>query len=412
MKLLLIIGDGMADRPLKELSYSTPLEAAKPQNMNMLASNGISGLLYAVAPGIVPGSDVANLSILGYDPYKDYTGRGCFEAVGAGIELKEGDLAFRCNFATINDNFIVVDERAGRIHDDEADELEKELQKIRLRTTSDIQVVFRHTIGFKGAMVLRGENLCLEVEAPMPKAGLKADAIKPKDKTLEAEKTANALNEFIRETHRKLKNHPINKKREKEGLPKANAVIPWGGGKKPNLKSLNEKYELKGACVAAVSLIKGMCRLAGMNVIHVPEATGDINTNTMAKADAALKALKNHDFVMVHVEGPDEASHEGDVKGKIIIIRKIDSMVGRILEHISLEETCVTLLADHTTSTKLRKHTADPTPITIAGAEVIKDEVSRYSEREAYKGRLGHIRGKHVMPILLNLIGRTAKFGA
>ncbi len=412
MKLLLIIGDGMADRPLKELSYSTPLEAANPQNMNMLASNGISGLLYAVAPGIVPGSDVANLSILGYDPYKDYTGRGCFEAAGAGIELKEEDLAFRCNFATINDNFIVVDERAGRIHDDEADELEKELQKIRLRTTSDIQVVFRHTIGFKGAMVLRGENLCLKVEAPMPKAGLKADAIKPKDKTLEAEKTANALNEFIRETHRILKNHPINKKREKEGLPKANAVIPWGGGKKPNLKSLNEKYELKGACVAAVSLIKGMCRLAGMNVIHVPGATGDINTDTMAKADAALKALENHDFVMVHVEGPDEASHDGDVEGKITIIRKIDSMVGRILEHISLEETCVVLLADHTTSTRLRKHTADPTPITIAGAEVIKDEVSRYSEREAYKGRLGQIRGKHVMPILLNLIGRAAKFGA
>jgi len=246
----------------------------------------------------------------------------------------------------------------------------------------------------------------------MPKAGFQADAIRPKDNSSEAKKTASALNEFIRETHRILKNHPLNKKREKEGLPPANVVIPWGGGKKPHLKSLNEKYGLKGACVAAVSLIKGICRLAGMSIIPVSGATGDLNTNTMAKADAALKALENHDFVVVHIEGPDEASHDGDVNGKIAIIRKIDDMVGKILEHINLEETCVTLLADHTTSTKLRMHTADPTPITIASGEVIRDGVSHYSEREAYKGGLGHIRGKHVLPMLLNLMGRTVKFGA
>ena len=412
MKILLIVGDGMADRPLKDLNHLTPLEAAKPRNMNELASEGISGLLYAVAPGIIPGSDVANLSILGYNPYKVYTGRGGFEAAGAGIELEDEDLAFRCNFATVNDDFIVVDEKAGRLHDYVAAELEKELQNLRLKTASDIQVVFRHTVGFKGAMVLRGEGLCLNVWASMPKAGLQADAIRPKDNSFEAKKTANALNEFIRETHRILKNHPVNKKREKEGLPPANIVIPWGGGKKPHLKSLNEKYELKGACVAAVSLIKGLCKLAGMSIIHVSGATGDVNTDAMAKADAALKALENHDFVMVHVEGPDEASHDGDINGKIKIIKKIDGMVGKILEHINLEETCVALLSDHTTSTKLRMHTADPAPITMASTEVIMDGVSRYSEREAYKGGLGHIRGKHVLPMLLNLMGRSVRFGA
>ncbi|MGB9854120.1 MAG: 2,3-bisphosphoglycerate-independent phosphoglycerate mutase [Candidatus Bathyarchaeales archaeon] len=412
MKILLIVGDGMADRPLKELNYLTPLEAAEPRNMNALASKGISGFLYAVAPGIAPGSDVANLSILGYNPYKVYTGRGGFEAAGAGIELQDEDLAFRCNFATVNHDFVIVDERAGRIHDYVAAELEKELQNLRLKTVSGVQVVFRHTLSFKGAMVLRGECLSLNIEAPMPKAGLPADSIRPMDNASEAKKTASALNEFIRETHRILKNHPINKKREKEGIPPANVVIPWGGGKKSRLKSLNEKYGLKGACVAAVSIIKGICKLAGMNIIDVSGATGDVNTDTIAKADAALKALENHDFVVVHVEGPDEASHDGDVNGKIAIIKKIDSMINKILEHINLEETCVALLVDHTTSTNLRMHTADPTPITIASTEVVKDGVSRYSEREAYKGGLGHIRGKHVLPLLLNLMGRTVKFGA
>ena len=412
MNALLIVGDGMADRPLKELNYLTPLEAAETRNMNTLASKGISGLLYALAPGIVPGSDAANLALLGYNPYRVYSGRGGFEAAGAGIELEDEDLAFRCNFATVNDDFVVVDERAGRIKNETAAELEKELQNLHLKKASDTQVIFRHTLGFKGAMILRGEGLCLNVDASMPKVGLPADSIRPTDNSPEAKKTASALNEFIRESHRILRSHPINRKREKERLPPANVVIPWGGGKKPHLKPLNERCRLKGACVAAVSLIKGICKLAGMSIIHVPVATGDINTDTMAKADAALKALENHDFVMVHVEGPDEASHDGDVNGKIAIIRKIDAMVGKILGHINLEETCVALLADHTTSTKLRMHTADPTPITIASTEVVKDGVSRYSEREAYKGGLGHIRGKHVLPILLNLMGRTEKFGA
>lgn len=401
----------MADRPIKELDYLTPLETAKPENMNELASLGISGLLYAISPGVVPGSDVANLAIIGYDPFKFYTGRGVFEATGAGITLNGDDLAFRFNFATVSDDFTVVDEHAGRIRTG-TEELLEALKDLNLKSTCATQVVFGRTLGFKGALVLRGKDLSYNVAVSMPKKGFKADSIQPLDGSANAKKTAEILNTFIRETYRVLRDHPVNKKRKQAGLPPANVVIPWGVGKPSKLEPFEKKYNLKGACVAAVNLIKGMCKLAGMTVMDVPEATGDVDTNTLAKAEAALNALKTHDFVLVHVEGPDEASHEGDVEGKISIIKKIDAMVGEILEKIDLEETCVALLADHATSTRFRRHTADATPITIASTEVVTDGVTLYSERAAYKGGLGNVRGENVLPMLLNIVGKTEKFGA
>jgi 2,3-bisphosphoglycerate-independent phosphoglycerate mutase len=409
MKAVIIIGDGMADRQLNELNYSTPLEAAEPKNMNNIASLGVSGLLHAISPRVAPGSDVATLAILGYNPYKVYTGRGGFEAIGAGIELKDGDVAFRCDFATVNEDLIIVDEKAGRIREDTV-ELAAQIQDLKLKTAPDVEVVFKQTLGFKGVLVLKGEGLSPNVSACKPKFNHRADSIKPLDCSIEAKRTADALNEFIRISHNILKDHPINRRRELKRKPPANVLIPWGGGRRPSLKPLYEKYGLKGACVAAVSLIKGICKLSGMNIIDVPGATGEIDTDTTAKANAALKAIKDHDLVLIHVEGPDEASHNGDLAGKILIIKKIDFMVGIIMENIDLEETCIMLLVDHATPVKLRRHTADPTPITIAGSDVVKDEISRYSERAAYKGGLGHICGKHVVPILLNLMGKPVEF--
>jgi 2,3-bisphosphoglycerate-independent phosphoglycerate mutase len=409
MKAIIIIGDGMGDRQLSELNYLTPLEAAKPKNMDNVALLGVSGLLHAISPGVAPGSDIATLAILGYDPYRVYTGRGGFEAIGAGIELRDEDVAFRCDFATVNEDFIIVDENAGRIRE-EAVELATQIQDLKLRTASDVEVIFKQTLGFKGVLVLRGERLSPNVSACKPKLGNQADLIKPLDRSLEAKRTADALNEFIKITYNVLKDHPINQKRRLKGKPPANVLIPWGGGKRPSLKPLYERYGVKGACVAAASLIKGICKLACMDIVDVPGATGEVDTNTIAKADAALRALKDHDLVLIHVEGPDEASHDGDIAGKILIIKKIDSMVGTIIKNISLEENYIMLLADHATPVKLKKHTADPTPITIAGSDVVRDEVSRYSERAAYKGGLGHIRGKYIMPILLNLMGRPVEF--
>jgi 2,3-bisphosphoglycerate-independent phosphoglycerate mutase len=409
MKTFIIIGDGMADRPLKELNYLTPLEVARPKNMNRVALSGASGLLYAISPEVAPGSDVATLAILGYNPYKVYAGRGGFEAIGAGIELKDEDIAFRCDFATINENFIITNENAGRIREAAA-ELAVQLQDLKLKRVSDVEIMFKQTLGFKGVLVLRGERLSLNISTCKPRVNLRADSIKPLDDSIEAKRTAEALNEFIRITHNILKDHPVNRERKAKGEPPANALIPWGKGRRPSLNTLHEKYGLKGACVAAVSLIKGICKLSGMDVINVPGATGEVDTDVAAKATAALKAIKDHDIVLIHVEGPDEASHDGDLAGKILIIKKIDFLVGTIMENIDLEESCIVLLADHATPIKLRRHTADPTPITIASSEIVRDEVSHYSERVAYKGRLGHIRGKHVIPILLNLMGEPVKF--
>jgi len=400
----------MADRPLKELNYRTPLEAASLKGMDQLASTGASGLLDPISPGVVPGSDVANFSILGYDVSRVYTGRGPLEAIGAGIELQEGDVAFRCNFATVKNDLIVFDERAGRIYEG-LDELEEDLQGLEFTSRYDIQFVFKRTLGFRGVLVLRGRDLSPNISVHAPKIGCRADLVETADDSVEAERTCNALKEFMRQSHEFLKDHPVNKKRKAEGKPPANMVIPWGAGKRPNLQPLCERYKLKAACVAGVSLIKGICKLSGMTVINVPGATGDIDTDTKAKGEAALRMLQNHDLVFIHIEGPDEASHDGNIVGKISIIEKIDSMVDLLTKQINLEETYVALLADHTTSTRLRRHTGDPVPIVIAGADVIRDKVGSYSEKMASRGTLGRIRGRDLMPIILDLIGKMEKIG-
>jgi 2,3-bisphosphoglycerate-independent phosphoglycerate mutase len=409
MRAILIVGDGMADRPIKELGYKTPLEAAEPKQMDSVASNGVSGLLDPIAPGIAPGSDAANLAILGYDPWK-IRGRGPFEAAGAGIELLPGDVAFRCNFATVNADFRMVDERAGRIRD-EAKELAEAVRRIRLRENSDVEVIFEHTLGFKGALVLRGEGMSANVIAPLPNQGERADSVKPLNDLREARKTADAANEFIRISHELLESHRFNKRRTAENQLPANVVIPWSADKTHAIQPFSEKYGLKAACVAGANLIKGIAKLSNMSIIDVPEATGDVDTNTLAKANATLKAAEKNDFVMVHVEGPDEASHAGDLQGKMSIIRKIDSMVGSIINGVDLAEDVVVLLADHATSLKLKKHIGDAVPISIANTEVAHDNVNRYNERAAYQGGLCRIRGEHVMPLILNLLGKPEKLG-
>ncbi len=192
--------------------------------------------------------------------------------------------------------------------------------------------------------------------------------------------------------------------RKAKGKLPANVVIPWSGSKTPVLQSFYEKYKLKASCVAAVSVIKGIGKLTGMSVVDVPGATGELDTDTNAKAKAALAALRTDDFVFVHVEAPDEASHNGDIQGKIGIIKKIDTMVGTILDNVNLEEVAIALMPDHVTSCKTRKHTGDPVPISIASNEIVRDEVVEFNEKAMYKGGLKRIQGKNVMPILLNLI--------
>ncbi|MGD6932674.1 MAG: 2,3-bisphosphoglycerate-independent phosphoglycerate mutase [Candidatus Bathyarchaeia archaeon] len=409
MRCILIVGDGMADRPLQELDFKTPLEAANPVNMNKLASKGASGLLDPIAPGIAPGSDAANLTLLGYDPWLVCGGRGPFEAAGAGLQVKPGDLAFRCNFATVDDSLCLLDERAGRIGV-EAKILGEAVEQIQLKVHSDIEVHFKQSLGFKAALVLRGDNLSSKVTSTLPKTGSPVAAVAPLDGSIEAKHTAEVLNEFIKLTHQTLVAHPINQKRKSDGKKPANAVLPWSGSTLPQMTPFQEKYGLKATCVAAASLIKGIGKFGGMNVPEVPGVTGELDTDTLAKADAALSALKGgSDFVYIHVEAPDEASHDGNVAGKIGIIQKIDAMLGRIIDSVDLVDTLVVLVPDHATSCKSRAHTGDAVPVCFAGGNVIPDGVTVYSERCAYKGGLSRISGKDVMPMSLNYMGRPEK---
>ena len=426
MKALMLICDGLADRPLPKLGNRTPLEIANKSNMDWLAKRGICGLIDTIAPGIPPGSDTAHLALLGYDPFETYTGRGPFEAAGAGVELQAGDVAFRANYATVDDDFIVKDRRAGRVHGTE--QLSAAIEKIKLRGA---QLVFRSTVSHRAVLVLRGKGLSYEVTDSDPhEGGRKVLQVRPLLHPPErpgsaypiivggirkhivrrrrAAKTVRLVNDFSRKAHEILKNHPLNQERVQKGLPSANYVLLRGGGVVPHLKSLYERFKIRGACVAAAALVKGVCRLSGMTVIDVPGATGSVDTDLNAKAKAALRALETHELVILHVKGFDEASHDGDVGAKIQLIERVDAMLSQFIDEADL----IVVAVDHTTPVSVREHTGDPVPILISGPGVRADEVKTYGERSAARGGLGRLLGKDLMPTIADLMGKTEMFGA
>jgi len=416
----------MADRPVHELANKTPLEIANKPNMDWLAKHGICGIMDTIAPGVPPGSDTAHLAILGYDPYEVYTGRGPFEAAGAGIDLKPGDVAFRANYATVDRNMVITDRRAGRIQGTEP--LADAISRIKL---SDAKFVFKSTVGHRATLVLKGEGLSHEVSDTDPHdVGKKPLPVRPLLKEEEsagpsypiiaggmrkyvirrnrAMKTAKILNEFSKKAHEVLKTHPLNLEREKQGLPPANYVLLRGGGIVPKLKPFQEKFSIKGGCVAAAALVKGVCRLAGMTVVDVPGADGSVRTDLDAKAGAALKLLEDHDLVLLHVKGFDEAGHDGNARAKIELIERTDSMLGKFIDAVDI----ITVAVDHTTPVSLKNHSGDPVPVLIYGPGVRTDDVQTFGERAVARGGLGRIRGKDLMPIIIDLIGKSEKFGA
>ncbi|MCS7115816.1 MAG: 2,3-bisphosphoglycerate-independent phosphoglycerate mutase [Nitrososphaerota archaeon] len=412
MRALLIVADGMADWPIKELGWKTPLEAARKPAMDRIADMGICGVMDPISPGVPAGSDTATLSLLGYDPLKVYSGRGALEALGWGLNIERGDVCFRCNFATVDDNLTVLDRRAGRISNEEASKLAKTLQKIRL-SNGAVKFLFQNTIQHRAVLVLRGQHLSTAVSDSDPKEeGKKVLESKPLDSSPEATFTARVLNELTERFHEALKNHEVNRKRIKKGLPPANIILFRGVGTVPKIKPLEEIYNVKSACIAVVSLIRGVCRAAGMTLLNVEGATGTPETNYLAKAKAAVQALKENDFVFLHVKAPDVTSHDGDPKQKVQVIEKIDSMISHIVENVDLDNTYLALTADHTTSCITRKHEGDPVPVAIMGPYVRRDDVKEYSERKCAMGGLGRIRSINLMPILMGLIGKTEKFGA
>ena len=403
MKAVLIICDGMADRPVKSLGDRTPLEVAKKPNMDKIAEEGICGVMYTIGPGIPPGSDTAHLALLGYDPYQVYTGRGPFEAAGAGLELKPGDVAFRANYASVDDNLVVTDRRAGRIQS--PPELEEAIQKIKL----PVKFQFKNTLGHRAVLVLQGKGLSAAVSDTDPHdVGKKVLEAKALDKSAAARRTAQILNLFTEKVYRALRDHPLNRQRKKENLPPANMVLVRGAGVVPHLEPFGERTGIKAACVAAAALVKGVCRLAGLEVVEVEGATGNTQTNLKGKVDATLRALERNDLVLLHIKAFDELSHDGKAKEKVEFIQTVDSHLGKLWGKADF----LILTADHTTPVEFKEHAGDPVPIALSGPGVRRDEVKSFDERSCARGGLGYIRGRELVPILANLMGRMEKFGA
>ncbi|MEE8167984.1 MAG: 2,3-bisphosphoglycerate-independent phosphoglycerate mutase [Candidatus Hydrothermarchaeales archaeon] len=401
MKALMLILDGAADRPLRDLDGNTPLEAATVPNLNALASLGVNGLLDPIAPGIRVGSDTTHLALLGYDPYEIYSGRGPFEALGIGLDLGKGDIALRCNFATVKEDTTVLDRRAGRISEG-TQRLAEALTQIDLGQ----DIIFKESVDHRGVLVLRGKGRELNPrvsDSDPHRVGEKIQRVVALDDSTAAKATADLLNDFSEKARKVLKAHEVNKLRRKEGKPPANAILLRGCGKAVPTESFRDKYCMKGSCMATVAIIKGIARATDMDLLDVP-----VDYSTRVKR--ALDSLEECDFLLMNIKEPDEASHDHDHEKKMQLIKEIDSAVAPLLDFV--EENYLVILSDHTTSTSYGDHTGDPVPLTIVGPEVRSDEIEKFNERSAAKGGLGRIRGRDLMPILVDLMNKSEKFGA
>jgi len=404
-KMLMIVCDGLSDRPVKQFDMKTPLQIARKPAMDALTRHGMSGTMDVIGPGIIPGSDTAHLALFGYDPFKAYTGRGPIEAAGAGLELLRGDVAFRCNFATVNKSFVVTDRRAGRIKSGTS-ELAKAVTGMKI---NGVTAIFKEGSEHRGVLVLRGGGLDYRVTDVDPHQDgkvLESRALVP-----EAKKTADALNEFVKRSAEILAEHPLNRERTKSGLPPANMILPRGAGSIGELEPLPQRYGIRCAAVAGVTLVKGICKLVGMEVPSIPGATGGLDTDYSAKGEAAIKLLDSNDFVFVNVKAGDVASHDGDFRMKVTVVENIDVMLGLILKEIH-EDVVVALTCDHSTPVSVKEHSADPVPLAISGGGTRIDGVKEFDEISVSSGAIGRIRGMDLMPILLGTADRARKFGA
>jgi 2,3-bisphosphoglycerate-independent phosphoglycerate mutase len=400
MKYIVVLGDGMADRPVKELGGQTPLEAARKPGMDFVAREGRCGMLQTLREDMPLGSDIANLSIFGYDPRKYYPGgRGPLEAASLGIKLGPKDIAFRCNLINQKDGRI-VDYSGGHISTNEAKKL---IRKINKRFGSK-EIEFIAGTGYRHIMVLRNANIeykDLDAIPPHDITGEKIEdnLIKPLSK--KAEKTANKLNSIMKESVSFLESEEVNKKRKKEKILSANMLWFWGAGRKVSIPSFKSKYGIDGSIISAVDLLKGIGSFIGLEVIKVPGINGYLDTNYSAKAQYALKALKKKDFVYIHVEAPDEMGHEGKVLEKIKAIEEIDEkIVSKILKELNGTDFTLAILPDHATPLEVRTHTSEAVPYAIYSTKSKGDSVNAYSEKDCLKGSFGLRDGKEFMNLV------------
>lgn len=371
MKYVVILGDGMADYPIKELAGRTPLAAANKPCMDLIADRAVQyGLAQTTVKHLPAGSDVANLSVMGYDPDKYYKGRGPLEAASMGVTLKPDDIAFRCNLITADDT--IVDYSAGHITTAEAAELINYLDS-KLSTGT---IRFYPGISYRHLLVINRCPPGIACTPPHDVVGQKVDQNMPTGDG------SDIIIELIEESRKLLADHPVNLKRVAEGKRPANSIWPWGQGGTPSMPTFREKFGLDGAVISAVDLIKGLGVFAGLEVINVPGATGYLDTDYSAKARYSLKALEEKDFVFIHVEAPDEASHEGKLREKIQAIEDLDhKLVKPVLEGLEkLGEFRLMLLPDHPTPLATKTHAYDPVPYVIYDSRRIKKNNRQYDE--------------------------------
>ena len=416
MKAILVIADGLGGRPT-DVKGKTCLEAARTPALDDLARRGALGLVDPIGPGIRPGSDTAHLSLLGYDPYEMYTGRGVFECLGIGMDVQAGDICFRANFATAEkrgSEFIVADRRAGRIETGQ-DELAEALNGIRLESVPGVSLVFRASTQHRGALLLRGEDLSRHVTENDPhETGRPAARFEPTPGHEDgaAHRTAEALAEFVGRSYEVLKDHPVNRRRRENGKPPANFVLARGAADCPHIPSVESIYGVRGAVIAGGALYRGVALACGLAPIDVPGATGGVDTDLGAKAKAAIRALREFDFAFVHVKGTDNAGHDRDATAKTAFIERIDAeLIAPLAEALDWDRTHLAFTGDHTTPIDYGDHTVEPVPILYVGPNVRTDETAAFGEREAGRGGLGRFSGR-VLPILLGYGNWAPKFGS
>ncbi len=420
-KILYIVLDGLGDQPLKEFNNKTPLEAALTPNMDKLAQKGKTGIVYPVAKGIAPESDIAVISLLGYDAHKYYTGRGPLESFAEGLAIHDGNLALRVNFATCEaDGKTIKDRRVGRnLTTEEATILSKEINsKV---TLSNATFEFKNTIGHRGVLVIRGmhsklsgwitntdpaygregvfgvakekfENLVAE-SAPMPGY----------ENSSEAKEAASLLNEFTQKSNKVLNEAAVNKKRVAENKMPGNIILSRDAGDHlPKFPPIQNLYNLKFGSFVQMPVEKGIALLTGIEVIDVPSPSGHLDVDYAIWAKVALDTIKKYDGIYIHIKGPDEPAHDGDFRKKKDIVEIIDkSFFGDLLPKVDIENTIIAVTADHSTVCAMKAHSADPVPLLISGGNIKPDGSLSFSEKAAKLGSIGELLGRDIMPLLV-----------
>ena len=382
MKYVVILGDGMADYPIAEIGNKTPLMVANKPNIDALCKKGEIGLVKTVPEGLKPGSDVANLAVMGYNPKKCYSGRSPLEALSIGIDLKDDDIAIRCNLVTLSENEpyehkTMVDYSAGEISTAEAKEL---IEYLDSKLSTDV-LHFYAGVSYRHCLVKNHAKVGTTYTPPHDISGREVTNYLPKDLY------GDEMLALMKKSYELLKDHPINKARAAQGKNPANSIWLWGEGTKPQLEAFEDKFGIKGSVISAVDLLKGIGIGAKMEVIDVEGACGTYKTNFLGKAKAAIESLKKNDYVYIHMEAPDECGHQGDLEHKILSIELIDSVVVKyIVDELSKsgEDYSILVMPDHPTPIKLKTHVSDPVPYLIYRSnKELNNKAQSYNEETA-----------------------------